>query len=269
MSERMRPLRELEDERLAGVEGLVFDVDDTLTRGGRLEREAFDALHALSDAGVGLWAITGRPVGWAQVFAAQWPVEGAIGENGAGWWWREGEALRRGYFEPDESVREEQRSRLERILHRVRRELPGVRLASDQGLRAHDLAWDVGEEDHLDAATVTALMVLIEEEGAHALVSSVHCHAVPGSWTKIAGAERALAAVRGTDAETLRSRWAFVGDSANDAAAFAGFPLSIGVANVAEHLGRIPQPPAFVTEADRGRGFAELAARLLAARGAR
>ncbi len=49
----------------------------------------------------------------------------------------------------------------------------------------------------------------------------------------------------------------------DDAAAFARFPLSVGVANVREHLPRLPVAPAFVTEADRGRGFAELGRLLL------
>lgn len=265
MSDRMKPLSELSDETLATVEGLIFDVDDTLTRDGRLEPVAFAAMHALAEAGVRLWAITGRPLGWAQVFAAQWPIEGAIGENGAGWWWREGARLRRGHFEKDEAVRDAQQKTLETILHRVRAELPGVKLASDQPGRAHDLAYDVGESVDLDDATIEKLVAIIEGEGARSMISSVHCHAVPGAWTKASGVTRALAA-SGVEEFRLFARWAFIGDSANDAAAFDAFSLSVGVANVREHLDRIARPPVWVTEGDRGVGFAELADRLVRSR---
>ena len=261
----MKPLAELDRERLATLQGVIFDVDDTLTRDGRLEAVAFDALHALAEGGLDLWAITGRPLGWAQVFAMQWPVRGAIGENGAGWWWREGHALRRGYYD-GATAREAQQEKLERVLHRVRKELPDLKLASDQTGRAHDLAYDVGESESVPAPRRAALISLIESEGCRALISSVHCHAVPGDWDKARGAERALGRVDGTASETLRARYAFVGDSPNDGAAFAHFPLSIGVANVRDHLERLEVPPAYVTEADRGRGFAELAAHILGTR---
>ena len=263
---RMKPLSELSDEALATVEGLIFDVDDTLTRDGRLEPVAFGAMHRLADAGLPLLAITGRPLGWAQVFAAQWPVEGAIGENGAGWWWREGAALKRGHFEKDEAVRDRQRQTLEAILHRVRSELPAVRLASDQPSRAHDLAYDVGESEDLDEPTLQRLVGIIEDHGARSMISSVHCHAVPGAWTKASGVTRALG-TRGVEEFRLFTRWAFIGDSANDAAAFDAFSISVGVANVRDHLERIEQPPAYVTEGDRGAGFAELADRILRSRG--
>jgi hypothetical protein len=47
---------------------------------------------------------------------------------------------------------------------------------------------------------------------------------------------------------------------------FRHFPLSVGVANVREILPQLPVPPAYVTEASGGEGFAEMAAQLLAAR---
>jgi hydroxymethylpyrimidine pyrophosphatase-like HAD family hydrolase len=72
--------------------------------------------------------------------------------------------------------------------------------------------------------------------------------------------------VLGQDLDAERERWLFVGDSGNDAAAFAHFPLSAGVANVASHLSALPVPPRFVSQADRGRGFAEIAEQLLGLR---
>ena len=53
----------------------------------------------------------------------------------------------------------------------------------------------------------------------------------------------------------------FVGDSPNDAPMFAYFPLSVGVANVRRFADRIATLPAFVTTAESGAGFVEVAER--------
>ena len=71
----------------------------------------------------------------------------------------------------------------------------------------------------------------------------------------------------GIDLSSELERWVFVGDSGNDAAAFERFPKSVGVANVREHLDRLPVHPRYITDGDRGRGFAELAAHLAGGRG--
>ena len=77
----MRPLAQMPDALAAAIVGVAFDVDDTLTRHGRLERAAYEALWALHDAGLRLIAITGRPLGFAEVYARQWPVDAAVGED--------------------------------------------------------------------------------------------------------------------------------------------------------------------------------------------
>ena len=74
----------------------------------------------------------------------------------------------------------------------------------------------------------------------------------------------ALATVDELDAE--RERWIYVGDSTNDQAMFASFALSVGVANLRDFEDRLSQWPAYITRHDRGRGFIEVAERLLEAR---
>ncbi|MFI5302573.1 MAG: hypothetical protein ACHREM_31165, partial [Polyangiales bacterium] len=66
----------------------------------------------------------------------------------------------------------------------------------------------------------------------------------------------------GYDAGSARAWAAFVGDSGNDAACFAAFKHTFGVANVARWVPRLSVPPRFVTSAEKGAGFAELAATL-------
>ena len=61
--------------------------------------------------------------------------------------------------------------------------------------------------------------------------------------------------------------WLYVGDSTNDQLMFERIPLSIAVANIARFLPRLEVLPAYITRAERGAGFAEVANALLAARG--
>lgn len=259
----MRPLDELPASAAATLSGVVFDVDDTLTTHGRLHPEAFDALWALHRAGLSLVAVTGRPLGWTEVMAAVWPIDLAVGENGAGWHARRGGAIAHGYYD-DAPTRARQRALLDRVRRAVGEALPHVTLASDQGGRRCDLAFDVGEGARLEVDEVAAICRAIEAEGARALVSSVHAHVIAGDWDKARGVERALSDALGL--ELARDRWLFVGDSGNDAAAFAAFELTVGVANVREHLHRLPVPPRYVTRHERGAGFAELARHLVRAR---
>lgn len=246
----------------AGVRGIVFDIDDTITRNGVLEPGAYAAMHQLAAAGFELVAVTGRPLGWADVIARQWPVRVALGENGAGWAWVDGQHFREGYFS-EEQEREKQAGLLQTIRREVKARMPHVRVTSDDRARRCDLAFDVGEYVSLPPDDIARLVGIIEGMGAVSSVSTVHAHAVPGPWNKAGGVARALADALEVDLDAEIDRWLFVGDSGNDAEAFAYFPNSVGVANVRDHLDRIPTPPRYVTDADRGRGFAELAAHVM------
>ena len=65
----MLPISELEPECARALAGVVFDVDDTLTRHGRVEAEAYAALWRLREAGLHTIAVTGRPLGFAEIIA--------------------------------------------------------------------------------------------------------------------------------------------------------------------------------------------------------
>jgi len=60
--------------------------------------------------------------------------------------------------------------------------------------------------------------------------------------------------------------YAFVGDSGNDAACFAAFRVTFGVANVRKHLARIPVTPKYVATSEMGDGFAEIARAIILTR---
>lgn len=261
----MQAIADLDRQCARDLVGVVFDVDDTLTRAGRVEEPAFQALWRLKAHGLHLLAVTGRPLGFAEVIARTWPVDAAVGENGAGYIQATERALHLGYY-ASEPQRAEHAALLAHVRARVAKEAPYAQLADDNWARRCDVAWDVGERVKLPAAQVESLRGLIESAGARCMVSSVHAHAIAGSYDKATGAVLAAQVVLGRDLAAEPARWLFVGDSGNDAAAFAFFPFSAGVSNVRPHLPVLPRPPRYVSAADRGRGFAEIAEHVLRAR---
>src|SRR4051794_11490139 len=70
------------DER-SRIVGVFTDIDDTLRTQGAITADALKALHDLHAAGLHVIPITGRPVGWSEPFAMEWPVDAIVAENGA------------------------------------------------------------------------------------------------------------------------------------------------------------------------------------------
>jgi HAD superfamily hydrolase (TIGR01484 family) len=258
----VQPLAALEPARARAVAGIFSDIDDTLTEGGRLQPEAYRALCDARAAGLRLVAVTGRPGGWAEVLAALWPVDAVVAENGALYVRADGAHV---YWD-DAATRADGAQRLAALSADVQERLPFAHPVADQPLRRVDVAFDVGEHQHLSAPQIAELVRAIEAHGARSLVSTVHAHAFFGGHDKAKMLLRLAQHEWGEGAAEVRARYLFVGDSPNDQAGFAGFPLSVGVANVARFAGELSPPPAFVTDAPRGRGFAELVAHLLRAR---
>jgi hydroxymethylpyrimidine pyrophosphatase-like HAD family hydrolase len=91
-------------------------------------------------------------------------------------------------------------------------------------------------------------------------VSSIHVNGWFGDYDKLATTRRLFAERLGIDLDKANREVVFVGDSPNDAPMFAFFDNSVGVANVRRFPGLAPK---YVTEAEAGAGFAELAAHLL------
>ena len=265
-SHPMTPLELEKDEKFSNIRGLIFDVDDTITRNGVLEKEAFSAIHRLAEAGVTLIAATGRPVGFVEIMVRQWPISLGIGENGAAWVLKEASGLtRRGYFWTDTQKAEEATRQLE-LQEKLRNQFPEFRITQDSWARECDLAYDIAEYDQHTPERIAAFTEAMQMTGAIAMVSSVHAHATFQVVNKALGVEKAVREVYGEDLQKTREHWVFVGDSGNDAAAFAYFRNTVGVANIREHLDKLKVRPRWITQKDYGQGFAELAERLLRAR---
>lgn len=261
----MQPIATLTSAEALSIDMVCFDIDDTITTHGVLDPQAYASLFALKQAGLRLLAVTGRPLGWAELFARTWPVDAAVGENGAGYIAKREGKLHFGYWD-DEPTRKEQARKLAQIRERVARELHEIRVSNDSWARRCDLAFDVNEFERVPPARIDALVAILREEEAHVTVSSVHAHAQLGDHDKAKGVARAAQELFGVDATHTKARSLFVGDSGNDAAAFAWFDTTAGVANVVRSLSRLPVPPRYVSQAEYGAGFAEIAATLLARR---
>ncbi|HET9042190.1 MAG TPA: HAD-IIB family hydrolase [Burkholderiales bacterium] len=266
----MQPLDRLPESSLASVRGVFADIDDTLTTDGKLTAEAYAALASLHAAGFLVVPITGRPAGWCDHIAHMWPVDAVVGENGA-FYFAYDRATRKLVmrFRDTDPVRAAHRDRLAAVRDRVLAEVPGTALASDQRYREADLAIDYCEDvPRLDDAAVDRIVAIMCEAGMTAKVSSIHVNGWFGVYDKLGMTKTLLRERFGVDLDAERDRYLFAGDSPNDAPMFAYFPVSVGVANVRRFAARLEHAPAYVTASESGAGFAELAARLLAARGA-
>lgn len=253
-------------ERWAAVRGLFTDIDDTLTRDGAIEPPALDALHALRAAGVPVVAITGRPLGWSEPFARAWPVAAIVPENGAVALIRDGGDKVVTEYAQDASVRERNAQRLREVAARVLASVPGATLARDSAGRVTDIAVDHAEFAHLDDAAIEQVVAVMRAEGMTATVSSIHVNGWFGSHDKLSGARWMVQRLFGRALDEERTRWVYVGDSTNDQAMFGYFALSVGVANLREFAAQLSTWPAFITEGERGSGFAEVARRVIDAR---
>jgi HAD superfamily hydrolase (TIGR01484 family) len=260
----VKPLAALGAEEARALVGLAFDLDDTVLDAGALGEAAYGALFRMREAGLELVACTGRPAGWGEVVQRQWPVTATVTENGAVAFSREGARVLR----LDALAPEERRVRRARLLE-LAAELGarhGAALADDNAARSSDVTLDIGEHATVAPAAIAAMVAEAHARGVRTTVSSVHLHLTLDGDDKASGLLRVLGELRGEDATRARRRWAFAGDSGNDAAAFAAFATTFGVANVARHLRALTVPPRWLASQHGGAGFAEIAARLVALR---
>src|SRR5258705_1900999 len=137
MRPTMMPLADCLRETLAASEGVLTDIDETVSTHSRLTAEAYEAMEALKKAGFRVVPVTGRPAGWCDHIARFWPVDAVVGENGAFWMWHDDKERRlRTRFVQSEAERMDGRRRLEAVRAQGLGEGTGAGIASDQRYRA-------------------------------------------------------------------------------------------------------------------------------------
>ena len=257
----MLPISSLPKHAPGRLRGLLFDLDDTLLDHARLTEAAYSSLFRLREAGFESYAVTGRPAGWAAVIARQWPIDGAVAENGAIAFVADARGLRT--LDPiDDSERLRRQRALADLVSEVGREFPELVPADDVPLRRTDFTFDIGEQELVPKDRVAAVRAFAEARGASTLASSVHLHLTFDREDKASGVVRLIRELRGVDPSAILTRYAFIGASENDAACFAAFQHSIGVRNLS---GRPTLTPRYLTTRERGAGFVEAVSALLEA----
>jgi len=255
----------VEGSALAAVQGVLTDIDDTLTRQGAIEPAARMALQKLRAAGLPALAITGRPMGWSEPFVRDGTLDAIVAENGAVALFREHGAVRIEYAQ-DEATRNANAVRLQQVALQVQREVAGATLARDSAGRVTDIAVDHSEFTHLPGHAIERVVAIMRDAGMSATVSSIHVNGWFGSHTKLSGARWIVQRLTGRELEHEIGHWVYVGDSTNDQEMFGHFPLSVGVANLRRFAAELLVWPTYITRGERGAGFAEVADALVAAR---
>lgn len=260
-----RVLQPLHEADLSRVEAIFTDVDGTLTTKGKLSSQVLRAIEWLNAHHVKVVLVSGRPAGWGEAWVRQWPVAGAIMENGGlHFAWR-GDRLARSYPQP-EKQRAEDRKKLHAHVRAALEHVPGARLSSDSLYTEVDLAIDYAEDVDLGQGAAAKLEAFLGKRGVNAVRSSVHVNCWLGSFDKLTAVRRFVKVEWKKTVRPNERRYAYVGDSFNDAPLFGAFPLSIGVANVRDVLEDLEHQPAFITRAREGKGFGEIADALMRSR---
>ncbi len=242
--------------------GVFTDIDDTLTTDGAITPDALQALADLKAAGLLVVPITGRPVGWSEPFAARWPVDAIVAENGAVALQHTTEGLRKRY-QQDTATRSANFARMQQVLAHIERAVPGAQGSQDSAGRETDIAIDHSEFTHLPQTAIDEVVRLMRAAGMTATVSSIHINGWFGEHSKLSGARWIVQQLWGRDLDAEIDRWVYVGDSTNDQVMFEHFAHSVGVANIRRFESQLTHAPRYITSAERGAGFAEMARHLL------
>jgi HAD superfamily hydrolase (TIGR01484 family) len=240
--------------------GVFTDIDDTLTTSGGITNDALKALQDLKAKGLMVIPITGRPVGWSIPFASTWPVKAIVAENGAVALLHNPQTKQvQKIYQQDLATRQRNFAQIQRIALRVLQEIPGTTMAKDSPGRETDIAFDHSEFHHLSAEQIQAVVRLLQQEGMTATVSSIHINAWFGDHNKWHGAQWILKELTGRDLKQELDQWVYVGDSTNDQVMFEHFTHSVGVANIRRFENELKYLPKYISQQERGAGFAEVA----------
>ena len=258
----MNPISSLS---LSEIRYIFTDVDGTLTTRDKISAITYQSLWNLQSAGFHIIPVTGRPAGWCELIARQWPVHGGIGENGAFYFRHHQNSMKRNFY-ASKVERQKYSEQLNQIEKEVLQKVPRSQVASDQFSRLFDLAIDFAEDvkPPLPETEIRKIVEIFESHGATCKVSHIHVNGWFGSQEKgTACFDYAKRELNLNSAEEIQSQCLYVGDSPNDEPLFERFQQSVGVANVLEYQSFMKSLPKYITPSKEGDGFVELAQHLL------
>ena len=239
---------------LSGIRLLATDVDGTLTGDGGIPPSVWHAAKQLSDAGIEVLVVSGRPAGEVQGLVRYLPgVKRGLAENGL---------VEVVPDQPPRPLFPTDRTALEHDAQQFNRDTgASLRITPDNYCRLCDMTF---ERDGRSNPELESLRTPARKQGLHLVWSSVHVHVSRANPDKGHGVLE-LAAEWGMEGAEI----ATLGDAPNDAGLFVRerFGLTVGTADVLRHLSVLPEPPQYVTREPEAEGFCELARLLLAGRG--
>jgi len=259
--ETMKPISAMDAATARSIRWVCTDIDDTMTRGGKLVSEAYAALCDLKASGLRVFAVTGRSAGWGEVHLNEWPIDGVIAENGAIAYVPGGSLVAPSAVPNTDAD-------LRRAAELAYQAVPRARPARDNHFRLYDYAVDHAEfvNPPLSAAEVEKIVGVFQAAGCVAKPSSIHVNCWKGTFNKLEAVLALLRNTEGYDDALDRGKVLYVGDALNDEVLFGHFPNASAVANVSLWLDQMTHRPAWVSEAGYGEGFAEIARRVLSLR---
>ncbi len=252
---RGEPFRGFSAEEKERIEYIVSDVDDTITRKGKLYPEALRALWKLKTDGKMVILLTGGSAGWADAYIRQWPVDAVIAESGA-------LILAHGpdngiVYKANPMIDPDYRKKKESLLKMT----AGLHLSSDQYARIYDTAF---EKKMIRSYEKKTLLGVIKALGGHASESSIHINVSFGNYSKSNSLIYFMSSLFGVDESTLKEKAVYFGDSLNDDEMFGAIPLSVGMHSVEDMRSSFRHLPSYITDGYGGEGFVEATSDLIA-----
>ncbi len=248
----MELLTNLNHEYCHNIKVVATDFDGTVTDQGILPANAIEALLRLQTTGIAVIIVTGRSAGWVNALRYYLPIRGAIAENG-GLYYAEAQSWPR-FLVPITSITEH-RHQLATQFQQLASQFPQIQESTDNPFRFTDWTFNVAG---LSTSNLKQLATTCQQQGWGFTYSSVQCHIKLPEQTKA----QALKTVLQQDYPNLEKQQVLtVGDSPNDESLFNSdwFPLSVGVANIANYREQLTHLPQYITQAAEGKGFYELA----------
>lgn len=242
-------------EERDNVKYIVSDVDDTITRDGKLYPPVLEALYRVKMSGRTIVLLTGGSAGWADGYIRQWPVDAVIAESGAVMMCHSkgGEIV--SLINP--VIRKDEVLQMRRKLIEYTSPYP---FSSDQFARVFDVAYD---KKKMSDAEIKALKNILTLFGASFSESSIHINAWFGDYSKKSALLYYMTESLGIEEEDYLENGIYLGDSLNDEPLFEYFPHSIGMHSVEDMREKFTSLPTWITDGTGGDGWVEFAHALL------
>ncbi len=248
------PFRGFSEEERENIKYIISDVDDTITKDGKLLPHALDALYKLKASGRTIILLTGGSAGWSDTYIRQWPVDAVICESGAVFLGYSRDREITSIINPE--IEQDKVLKLRRKLMEYTSAYP---FSSDQFARVFDVAYD---KKRMTGAEKTALRNILTFFGASYAESSIHINAWFGNYDKKSALKYFLPNVLSISEEEYLEKGIYLGDSLNDEPLFGYFPVSIGMHTVEDMRSFFKELPTYISQYGSGDGFFEVGAYL-------